>query len=123
MQQQTPEAFNTYRLPTDVFPVSVVRKNVQSVLSSCLANKEYKDIPDVPELIKDTTNKIKIEIIKNISQRFKFAVQLTISENLGQALYTGAMCLWDHEHDNYVNVTYETSSFTATCVVFGCLLE
>jgi hypothetical protein len=50
-------------------------------------------------------------------------VQLVLSEKIGQAFFSGTMCLWDPEHDNYMTTTYENSSFMVVAIVFGTLLE
>ena len=126
MQSGSPEQSNSYRLPSEIFPVSSVKKIVETVLNEYLKEKEYSTIQNVDELIKTILNQIKSKLSDKTNakvDRFKYAIQLTISEKMNQALYTAAMCLWDHEHDNYVSVTFETSTFTAVCIIFGCLLE
>lgn len=125
MSAVNPANENTYRLPSDVFPVSAVKAAVDKVLLSCFSETTYEQLGDIPECIKKTINAIKSDLETNrvIQPRFKYAVQLIISEKIGQAFFTGAMCLWDPEHDNYVSCTYETSTFTAVATVFGCLLE
>lgn len=50
-------------------------------------------------------------------------MQLTLREKMGQAFFSGAMCLWDPDHDNYMTTTYENTSFIVIAIVFGPLLE
>ncbi|KAK8846163.1 Tctex1 domain-containing protein 3 [Tritrichomonas musculus] len=120
-QQQQALLENTFQLPSDTFPVSKVKAEVEKIL----ANKfdQPYDVKGSTLTLKEATDEIGKAVKRIIPVRFKFSVQLTISEKIGQAFFSGSMCLWDPEHDNYVTVTYETSTFLVVCVIFGCLLE
>lgn len=124
MSQEHREVY-TYRLPSEHFPVSGVKAVLTKVLENTFKDLTYEEIPDVTELVKKTIIAIKSELesTKTISNRFKYAVQLTISEKIGQAVFSGCMCLWDPEHDNYATYTYENNTLTAMAIVFGCLIE
>ena len=113
---------NTFQLPSDTFPVSKVKEEVDKILVK-LFDKQTYDTKQSSLLLKEATDEIGKAVKRIVPARFKFSVQLTLSEKIGQALFSGSMCLWDEEHDNYVSTTYETSSFLVVVVIFGALLE
>lgn len=113
---------NTFRFPTDTVPVSKVKNETDAILHS-----KFGDVPYEPRstalLLKEATDEIAKSLKKTIPQRFKFAVQCNLCEKIGQAIFSGSMCLWDAEHDNYITTTYETPTFIAIVVIFCSLLE
>ena len=122
MSQQQALLENTFQLPSDTFPVSKVKAEVEKILANKFEKQTY-DYKAASLTIKEATDEIGKAVKRIIPARFKFSVQLTISEKIGQAFFSGSMCLWDPEHDNYVTSTYETSTFLVVVVIFGCLLE
>ena len=113
---------NTFILPCDTFPVSKVKAEVEKILAEKFEKQTY-DTKESSLQLKVATDEIGKAVKRIIPARFKFSVQLTISEKIGQAFFSGSMCLWDPEHDNYVTVTHETSTFLVVVVIFGALLE
>lgn len=113
---------NTFQLPSDTFPVSKVKVEVEKILENKFDKQTY-DTKASTLALKEVTDEIGKAVKRIIPARFKFSVHVTISEKIGQAFFSGSMCLWDPEHDNYVTVTYETSTFLVVVVIFGCLLE
>ena len=136
-QPPTPPPTNTYILPSQVFPVTAVRKEVQAVLTEFFETpnennseenryKTPEELGPVENIAKAVSTKI-MEKFKDsrscIPDRFKFAIEVTITEQMGQAVLGGAACLWDPEHDNYVTINLDTGSYVVIVTVFGCLQE
>lgn len=119
-QQGTME--NTFRLPVDTVPVSKVKNNTDAILQSKFGNMAYEP-RSTALLLKEATDEIAKAVKKDIPPRFKYAVQCTLNEKLGQAIFSGSMCLWDAEHDNYITTQYETPTFIVIVVIFCSLLE
>ena len=113
---------NSMRLPEGTFPVSKVKLEADRVLKEKFESKVY-EYKEAQTLLKEATDEISKSIKKVISAQYKYAVQVTVSEKIGQAFFAGTMCLWDPEHDNYVTTSYETSTFIVVAVIFGSLLE
>ncbi|EAY16755.1 hypothetical protein TVAG_447130 [Trichomonas vaginalis G3] len=140
-QPPAPPIENTYLLPSQVFPVTAVRRVIEKLMletfpedkgkgKDVIKGPTYESFGDVTNFLRPLTTKFKdaleqpgVLCPENVKSRFKFVVQLTISEKIGQALYMGSACLWDMEHDNYVTYTVERPTFTANATVYGCLLE
>ena len=113
---------NSMRLPEGTFPVSKVKAEADRVLKEKFDGKVY-EYKETPTLLKEATDEISKAIRKVVPPQYKYAVQVTISEKVGQAFFAGTMCLWDPEHDNYVTTTYDASTFIVVVVIFGSLLE
>jgi hypothetical protein len=75
------------------------------------------------QLLREASEEIQKALGRVVSQQFKWSVQITMTERIGQAFFSGSMCLWDPEHDNYVNTRFENSNIMVVAVIFGCLLE
>jgi glutamate synthase domain-containing protein 1 len=113
---------NSYRLPEGVFPVSKVKAETDKVLKAKFETAVF-DPKESVRTLKEASDEISKVIKLIIPKTYKFSVQVTLSQKMGQAFYSGTMCLWDPEHDNYMSTTYENSSVLVLVVVFGCLLE
>jgi hypothetical protein len=113
---------NSYRLPEGTFPVSKVKAETDKVLKTKFAEVVF-DPKETVRVMKEASDEISKVIKKIVAPQYKFSVQVTVSEKIGQAFYSGTMCLWDPEHDNYMSTTFENSSVLVLVVVFGCLLE
>jgi hypothetical protein len=113
---------NSYRLPEAQFPVSIVKAEADKVLKDKFDNQVY-DPRATNLLLKEATDEIAKTIKKVVSPQYKYAVQVTLSEKIGQAFFSGTMCLWDPDHDNYVTTSFETGTFLVVVVIFGSLLE
>jgi hypothetical protein len=113
---------NSWRLPEGVFPVSKVKAETDKVLAAKFAEVVF-DVKETVRVLKEASDEISKVIKKVVSPQYKFSVQVTVSQKIGQAFFSGTMCLWDPEHDNYMSTTYENSSVLVLVVVFGCLLE
>lgn len=121
---------NSFRLPTEKFPSSRVKQVVEELMQKKFEGAVYNEDTrvQVKELVDDIYRALNHgnEGSRNegiVSKKFKVAVQVSLTERLGQALFSGSLCLWDPEHDNYVSATYETSTFTVITTVYGCLIE
>jgi hypothetical protein len=113
---------NSYRLPSEVFPVSKVKGEVKKILEAKFGQAAFE--PKASNvLLRDATDEISKALLRVVSKQFKWSAQLTLSEKVGQAFFSGSMCLWDPEHDNYATVTYENSNILVVAIVFGSLLE
>ena len=112
---------NSYRLPSDTFPVSKVKAEVDKILAARFDKVQYDE--GAFNLLKQVTDEIYKATKAIIPPRYKYAVHLTLSEKIGQAFFSGSMCLWDEEHDNYVTTSFETSTILVVAVIFGSLLE
>ena len=113
---------NSMRLPEGTFPISKVKLEADRVLKEKFEGKVY-EYKEAQTLLKEATDEISKSIKKVVPPQYKYAVQVTVSEKMGQAFFAGTMCLWDPEHDNYVTTSYETSTFIVVAVIFGSLLE
>jgi hypothetical protein len=113
---------NSYRLPSDTFPVSKVKGEVEKILAVKFGKASY-EAKATAALLRETTDEIAKTVARVVSKQFKWSVQLTLSEKVGQAFFSGSMCLWDPEHDNYATTTYENSNILVVAIIFGCLLE
>ncbi|OHT10891.1 outer arm dynein light chain 2 [Tritrichomonas foetus] len=122
MAQQQALLENTFQLPSDTFPVSKIKAEVEKILTNKFDKTTY-DTKQSSLTLKEATDEIGKCVKRIAPARFKFSVQLVLSEKIGQAFFSGSMCLWDEEHDNYVTTTYETSTFLVVAVIFGSLLE
>ena len=118
-QQVIPE--NSWVLPTGSVPVSKIKEEANRILAKKFADTVYDKGTNMK--LKEATDELSKSLKGIISNRYKFAVQLTVSEKVGQAIFSGSMSLWDAEHDNYVTTVYETPTFLVIAVVFCCLLE
>lgn len=128
MAQQGVTYENSYQLPTGQVPISKIKSIAEQILEKKFKDQKY-DQKALGNKIKEATDEISRSLKDKeggkeiLSRRYKYMVQVNLIENIGQAIFTGSMCLWDPEHDNYVTATYEQPSFTVICVIFCCLLE
>ena len=122
MSQQQANLENTFQLPSETFPVSKIKAEVDKILETNFDKTTY-DPKQSSLTLKEVTDEIAKAVTRIAPARFKFSVQVTLSEKIGQAFFAGSMCLWDEEHDNYVTSTYEASTFIVVAVIFGSLLE
>lgn len=119
---------NSYQLPAGQVPISKIKGIADQILEKRFKELKY-DHKALGMKIKEATDEISKALKEKedgkeiLSRRYKYMVQLTVSENVGQAFFSGSMCLWDPEHDNYVTTVYEQPTFTIVCVIFCCLLE
>lgn len=136
-QPPTPPISNTYILPTQVFPVAAVKKEVLAILKEHFETKDEnksnenrfktaQELGPVENIAKSVSTKIMDKFKDNrniVPDRFKIAVEVTVTDQMQQAVLGGAACLWDPEHDNYVTVNLDTGAYVVIVNVFGCLQE
>jgi hypothetical protein len=113
---------NSYRLPEGSFPVSRVKQEVDKVLQAKFQNVAF-DPKACGLALKEATDEVARSIRRIVPNDYKYSVQLTLSEKIGQAFFAGTMCLWDTDHDNYTTTTFENTSFMVLAIVFATLLE
>jgi hypothetical protein len=113
---------NSYRLPEGSFAVSKVKAEADKILKEKFQDQTY-ETRATGLLLKEATDELSRTIKKLVAPQYKYSVQITLSEKVGQAFFSGNMCLWDPDHDNYVTTSFETSTFLVVVVIFGCLLE
>lgn len=113
---------NSFKLPKDTVPFSKIKNKVDEILAGRFEKMVYDPKITVLEL-KEAVNEINTLVKENISQRFKYAIQSNIVEKIGQAVFSGNMCLWDAEHDNYISTQFETPTFMVIVIIFCSLLE
>jgi hypothetical protein len=113
---------NSWRLPSETFPVSKVKAETDKILITKFETAVFEPKASAL-LLREATDEISKALIRVVSKQFKWAVQLTMSEKVGQAFFSGSMCLWDPEHDNYVSTVYENSNLMVIAIIFGSLLE
>ena len=51
--------------------------------------------------------------------RYKIVIQLSLGENMGQAVRVGSQSLWESEVDNTAEITHFTESVWASLVIIG----
>ena len=128
MAQQGIVYENSYQLPSGQVPISKIKSIADQIIEKKFKELKY-DHKAMSIKIKEATDEISKALKEKedgkdiISKRYKYMVQLTVSENVGQAFFSGSMCLWDPEHDNYVRTSFEQPTFTVICVIFCSLLE
>jgi hypothetical protein len=113
---------NSYVLPSGTFHVSKVKQEVDKILKTKFDNVTF-DPKQCGLLLREATDEATKAIRRVTANDYKYSVQFALSEKIGQAFFSGTMCLWDPEHDNYMTTTYENSSFMVVAIVFGTLLE
>jgi hypothetical protein len=99
-----------------------VKAETDKVLKSKFETYVF-DAKEGARVMKEASEEIGKMIKKVVAPQYKYSIQMTINQKLGQAFYSGTMCLWDSEHDNYMSTTFENSSVFVLVVVFGSLLE
>jgi hypothetical protein len=113
---------NSWCEPSEKFPFSKVKTETDRILAAKFKTAVFESKAS-GLLLREATDEISKALGRVVLKQFKWAIQLTLSEKVGQAFFSGSMCLWDPEHDNYVSTSFENSNVMVIAIIFGSLLE
>ncbi|XP_077514704.1 dynein light chain Tctex-type protein 2B-like [Amblyomma americanum] len=114
-------AANTYELrlaPDKKFSAQAARECVKDVLTSQFDDKVY-DQGQVAAWAKETTQII-CEKLQDLSfERYKYVVQVVISEQRGEGARMACRCLWDSDTDVCVSEFFNGDTLFCAAVVLA----
>lgn len=116
---------NTYKMEPEegeTFIPYKVRDIVEEVLRESLEGVSYDPV-ECSSLTGELSDRIKMEVKDLIMPRYKIVVHVILGQKMGQAFQAASRCVWDHELDNCVSVTHETTALFATATVYGICFD
>uniref|UniRef100_A0A0N4ZQT6 Tctex1 domain-containing protein 2 n=1 Tax=Parastrongyloides trichosuri TaxID=131310 RepID=A0A0N4ZQT6_PARTI len=102
----------------DKFRSSIGKKILQEVCQELLHDKTFEiaTIEDSSNLIAETIR----ERLKELNlPRYKYIIQVVITEQRGQGVNVMASCMWDPDTDNAVNHLYTNNFLFCEAIIYA----
>lgn len=103
--------------PDKKFKPEKIEGILRDIVHEQLQGKVY-DHMYAPDWTKSLTQEIRQKVKELASERYKFAVQVTIGEDRGQGLKAISGCLWDEETDGKATVLFTNETLFCIVAVF-----
>lgn len=100
------------------FPKEKAKEIADFIMKDVFEDPQF-NFQFVQDFLKIITDGISMEVKNAVEPYFAVFVQLTLLENIGQAIFSGSMSLWDQRTDDYVSTKYATEKFTCICNIYG----
>ena len=111
--------------PENIFPVSIIKKNIETILAVRLDKIKNNSSTNYKELSKNLAEEIKQDV-KTLHEftRYKIICIVNIGEITGQCnVRFGSRCLWNVNFDNFASAFYRNNHIFAVATVYGIYFE
>ena len=116
---------NTYEVePTHSFDTKTVRNIVRAELEylQVLTKKQNTGVPTNTNCLK-TADIIKTKLKSQGYRRYRYIVNITVTDNREQTFRVASRFFWDAERDKYVSQSIKDKHFFLVCVVYAVYFE
>ncbi|XP_054710111.1 dynein light chain Tctex-type protein 2B-like [Uloborus diversus] len=103
--------------PTAAIKRTVIEETATRILGKYLTDKEYSSLDPKHVAIRIAAN-IRENVRKMGYERYRIVCEVSIGEKCDQDVAMTFLCLWKHEFDHYVTVTFDGEDFFATALIF-----
>ncbi|CAB3399631.1 unnamed protein product [Caenorhabditis bovis] len=104
--------------PEQKFRQAVVLPIIKETVHENLADQTFNS-DTVEELSKTVAVSIRTKLVNLQYPRYKFVVQVYLSEQAGQGITTATQSIWDGDCDGYVHYRYTNNSIWCQAIVFA----
>ena len=114
--QSVSPAEPTYRLEPELkFDKQTALTKIKQLTDTAISGAGYYNTDNNSQNILILTDRIKHELRRQIKDRYRIVVMVTMSEMNSQGLQVASKCLWSELYDTYVS--YQTTHNNLCCVV------
>ncbi|XP_037392796.1 tctex1 domain-containing protein 2 [Pygocentrus nattereri] len=117
-----PKLANTYRLePLHPFAPHLLRQSAEELMGA------FGDLQYQQETCRRLARRVADQLLALAKEqefdRYRYAVQVSVGQKLGQGVKLASKALWDHEKDSFITLRYENTYLFAVGTVFALYMD
>ena len=108
--------------PPTTFPVSKIRDIIKEILHNRLDSFSYNST-SLPALATEVASTVRDKVKEIYCSRYKIVAFVTITENKHPSIKLVSRCVWNENHDRFVDYAYKNGKLHASAIVYGIYQE
>ncbi|XP_036433900.1 tctex1 domain-containing protein 3 [Colossoma macropomum] len=117
-----PKLANTYRLePLHPFAPHLLRRGAEELLGA-FGDLQYQQ-DSCRRLACRVADQLLALAKEQVFERYRYVVQVSVGQKLGQGVKIASKALWDHEKDSFITLRYENPYLFAVGTVFALYMD